>query len=63
MSDSPEAVGRKAVIRWGSALTSLLFAAATVAYLLEGASIGAVMFAATLAIWFGVFAWREWHRT
>lgn len=58
----PEAFGHKALRRWGSALTSLLFAAVTVAYLLEGASIGAVMFAATLAVWFGVFAWREWRR-
>lgn len=62
MSDSPEAVGAKATIRWVGALTTLLSAAASVGFLLEGYPVGAPLTTAAMAVLFGVITWREWRR-
>jgi hypothetical protein len=62
MSESPERAGANAVIRWGAALTAVLFAAASVSFHLEGASAEPVAITAALSVGFGIFAWNEWRR-
>lgn len=62
MSDAPDAQGARTLLRWGGAIATLLFAAASIAYVLEGASIGPIMINAALAVGFGRFTRREWRR-
>ncbi len=47
--------------RWIGLLATVLFAAATLVYLVERASTGSVLFTAAATIGFGVRTWRAWQ--
>ncbi len=61
MESRSQPMGSTVIQRWGGLLAAILFAAATVAYVVEGASGGSVILSGSLAFVFGAWGWRLWR--